>query len=145
MNVEGVSTKLAVWFGSAMSLWGFVTENIFGFVGALTAIATWATSAYFKKQASKRQAAHLRLQREQVEFEREMQHRADLRAEEYHRVRQRLMEQGGAVVDDEDFPESTFPEFQDTGPYPMSAALDPLMSADSMPTPLTPMDKEGAP
>ncbi|MEG0976456.1 MAG: holin [Comamonas sp.] len=82
-SIAAASSKLSYTTAGTMGLAGWITSDIvFGVIGVLIGVATWATNRHYRRKADRREA-------EAKLLEAEYQRRADERAAQAHRARMR--------------------------------------------------------
>lgn len=82
-SIAAASSKLSYTTAGTMGFAGLLTSDIiFGLIGVLIGLATWAVNAHYKRKDSKRQEA---VEQMDAEYKR----RADERAEREYRLRMR--------------------------------------------------------
>lgn len=90
-SIAAASSKLSYTTAGTMGFAGLLTSDIvFGLIGVLIGVATWATNHYFKRRAEKREAEY---QARALELEAEYKRKADDR--DAHEFRLRMKREFG--------------------------------------------------
>jgi flagellar biosynthesis component FlhA len=76
-SIAAASSKLSYTTAGTMGLAGWITSDIvFGVIGVLIGVATWATNRHYRRKADRREAEY---KRKELELEEEYKRRADER------------------------------------------------------------------